>query len=399
MSTIKIDPQKRGKKEEPNSFTFALTFLATAGTIIYALYNYFQRSTLDDSLFRPVMAFTITLLVFSFFLIIYVLIIGISTVLKYDEKNKLTDKANNVYKISFLIGIFSLLNPISYFIYNILAPNNPAANYPSLVWITKIHFWIILIIIYYLFYLLYIIYFSIAKIKNILYGIIIEIVFVFWYIKASIFKLNPINLGLLLLFCGLVLSIILYKVLFKIIAKIKNILKEIIIIIEGVFFISISWYINASIFNLNPFNSGPLSWGLVLLLVIIICSVVIKKNYDVKGFEIIRLGIFITLFISLLSISTYVPDLFQSKAVINLDNNIYYNNSTPIPVSIEITGRRTNSSIYLNKSSGNKLIQIDEFALGPNYNDTHIFGKIKYYLAMFLVLEDIIFLLTLPTQI
>lgn len=54
---------------------------------------------------------------------------------------------------------------------------------------------------------------------------------------------------------------------------------------------------------------------------------------------------------------SYVPIsvLFQGRVEINMDNE-YYKDSTPIPVSIEITGRRTESTITLyKKNSVNEL--------------------------------------------
>jgi hypothetical protein len=53
----------------------------------------------------------------------------------------------------------------------------------------------------------------------------------------------------------------------------------------------------------------------------------------------------------------------------------YYKDGTPIPISIEITGRRTDSTIDLyHTNSTNNLIQIDHITLGTNRTDTNISG-------------------------
>ncbi len=56
-------------------------------------------------------------------------------------------------------------------------------------------------------------------------------------------------------------------------------------------------------------------------------------------------------------------------------DNIYYKNSSPIPVSIEITGVNDELSIHLNKSYAKGLIQIDNITLGPNNKDEKISGN------------------------
>lgn len=51
------------KENNIDGFKFAITFLAAVGTIVYALYIYFQTSVLDNSFFIPVMGLTNILLI------------------------------------------------------------------------------------------------------------------------------------------------------------------------------------------------------------------------------------------------------------------------------------------------------------------------------------------------
>ncbi len=108
----------------------------------------------------------------------------------------------------------------------------------------------------------------------------------------------------------------------------------------------------------------PCPFYISLLIVIVFIWLV---GYTFDKCECLIISLFLILvgigfFISYIPISV----LFQGHVEINMDNK-YYKDSTPmIPVSIEITGRRTESTIYLyNKSS-----EIDNITLETNRNGT-----------------------------
>ena len=54
-----------------------------------------------------------------------------------------------------------------------------------------------------------------------------------------------------------------------------------------------------------------------------------------------------------------------------------YKNGNPIIVSIGVTGRNSESIIYLNKISENKLNPIDQITLGPGHKDEKFYGNNK----------------------
>ncbi len=114
--------------------------------------------------------------------------------------------------------------------------------------------------------------------------------------------------------------------------------------------------------------------GQIFFLVLLIlggafcCTTLIKNIYFLI---ILVLAFLLTVFL----FDPVIPVLFQGHVDINMDNK-YYKNNDVIPVPIEITGRKTNSTIYLyNISKTNELNQIDRFDLGPNRNETNIFGE------------------------
>ncbi len=255
--------------ENKDSFKFAVTFLTALGAIVTGLYYFFQNSVLDISLFLPVMALTISLLISSFLFIGYILVKGLSP-----EYEKLHNK-QRIKEIR-----FRELAPILYVSAFIIGATSAIYSIVSIIWV-------------------------ISTLKY-SYGI-------FW----------------LLIITFVILTISLFK----------NILKE-----------------NKIIF------------------VFVMVS---------------------TLILNLLFLYSYLPisPLFQGRVEIKMDN-IYYKNEYPqIPITIEITGQKTDSSIYLyNKSSANKLNQIDKLTLVTNHNKLsnisgyneilmgNVFASGKYYI-------------------
>ncbi len=225
---------------ENSSFKFALTFLAAVGTILYAVYNYFQTKSIHLSWFSYVVASITILLIASFFIIAYVLVKGMTLEVKHPQKViNLNKFANDFYLMAFLMGISLLPYPV-------------------------------------------------------------------------------INLLL---------------VRFQISIPYKDIL-------------------------------------IYLLIGFIIVLTFFKFFKKWENKFIIYFAIFIFAFIVL---NDPISVLFRGNVEINMDN-IYYKNSSLIPVSIEITGVNDELSIDLCKSSANKLIPIGNITLGPNHKYENIYG-------------------------
>ncbi len=88
---------------------------------------------------------------------------------------------------------------------------------------------------------------------------------------------------------------------------------------------------------------------------------------------IIMLGVFIIVWaVTFPSMLNYM----NGQVTIDVAGNNYRNNS-PIIVSIGVTGRNSESIIYLNNISENKLNQIDKITLGPGHKDENISGNNK----------------------
>lgn len=115
--------------ENPDSFKFAITFLAAVGTILYAVYNYFQIKSIHISWFSYVMDFTTILLVSSFFIMAYILLKGITIEVKDPQKVIILNKiAKDVYIMAFLMGILFLVSPGINFISVRFQTSNPYKN-------------------------------------------------------------------------------------------------------------------------------------------------------------------------------------------------------------------------------------------------------------------------------
>jgi glucan phosphoethanolaminetransferase (alkaline phosphatase superfamily) len=130
-----------GQKSD-RGFKFILTFLTAVGTIIYTSYYYFQTSTLDDTLFRPVMAFITTLVIFSFFLITYVLINGFCPLVEDHQMIKNLIKKIDISEVDKGITLTIILIWLALSIYEILNIIFVAIGRP---FISFLLFWIIIL--------------------------------------------------------------------------------------------------------------------------------------------------------------------------------------------------------------------------------------------------------------
>ena len=238
------------ENEKSEGFNFAVTFLATFGTIIYATYIYFQNNAVDAFQYAFASAIIVVLIILSILLIIYLSIKAFLMEVKDDDlKEDIQKLTSYIYKTSFLISMALLM--IIIVVFSI---------------ITEIEGFITLTII------------SL---------IIFYILFMYYYLKRGKSR------------------------------QYKDILVE---FISGIFILIV----------LTLFLWSPL--------------------YDVV-----------------------LRSPLQGHVTINMDST-YSKNITQIPVTIEVTGRNTESIIYLNNIYENKLTPIDKITLGPGHKDENIFG-------------------------
>ena len=121
---------KRKMDEETNGFKFAITLLATIGTILYWSYNYFQIMPVEFYNYALVAGIIAVLMVLSIFLIFYILIKGFSMEIQDAKlKNAFEKYASYVYLLSFftsittfifIVGSFALLPITEYALYIML---------------------------------------------------------------------------------------------------------------------------------------------------------------------------------------------------------------------------------------------------------------------------------------
>ncbi len=108
------------QEEEKSGFKFALTALTALGTIIYVIYNFFQNTSVDDTVYT----FTLTIipvLVLSIILfIVYVLIKGFSLEVQGTSKKNMEKWASEFYLIAFWITILAFILYFSVFLQAIL---------------------------------------------------------------------------------------------------------------------------------------------------------------------------------------------------------------------------------------------------------------------------------------
>lgn len=121
---------KRKMDEKTDGFKFAITLLATIGTILYGSYNYFQIMPVEFYNYALVAGIIAVLMVLSLFLIFYILIKGFSMEIQDAKlKNAFEKYASYVYLLSFftsmmtfifIVGSFALLPITEYALYIML---------------------------------------------------------------------------------------------------------------------------------------------------------------------------------------------------------------------------------------------------------------------------------------
>ena len=106
---------------DAGGFRFAVTLLASLGTILYAVYVYLQNTPVDAFLFRLLCGFIAVALILVFSLLFYLLIKGYLMEVQSDSEDKqdysklkyrLTKMASQVYMISFFVFTLLLVSTV-----------------------------------------------------------------------------------------------------------------------------------------------------------------------------------------------------------------------------------------------------------------------------------------------
>lgn len=108
------------ENEKIDGFKFAVTLLTALGTIIYALYAYFQNNAVDNNLYTSSLGLITILLISALLIIAYISVKGFSVEVKdNDQKENLEKLASNIYLITFLMGFIASIYIISFFLLTI----------------------------------------------------------------------------------------------------------------------------------------------------------------------------------------------------------------------------------------------------------------------------------------
>jgi hypothetical protein len=109
------------EEEKSDGFKFALTALTALGTIIYIIYNYFQNTSVDDTVYTFTLTIIPVLIVSIILFIVYVLIKGFSMEMQNPWQKKNMEKlASKFYLIALWITILAFILFFSVFLQAIL---------------------------------------------------------------------------------------------------------------------------------------------------------------------------------------------------------------------------------------------------------------------------------------
>lgn len=308
-----------GRKDEngKDGFKFAITAITALVTFSYLSYNYFQNTAVNGNLYSVGLVIITTVVVSILILLFYIFIKGLAIELQDScQKEKLEKLASDIFRKFFLIGLIL-------FIYSSL----------------------------------------------------------FYYMYTSILYHNEIDINIIYIILVLVAVFSLY--LHNKYMKRSSL--DIFIIEEN---IKQSW---------NKFNSDKqdsfinkilISIGNTLVPIrnMIMAKIISIKPHHPKLYRyLLNLGIdtgrtkFVTfclfeIFMLYLIVFLVIASLMPGDALIDI-GSIHYK-STPIPVSIKITGPDTGLSINLLKENyEHNLTQIDQIKLEPFHNPNTIFGN------------------------
>jgi MFS family permease len=277
--------------EESGGFKFAITLLATFGTIIYASYTYFQNNAVDNYFYVVIVGVILSLLISSIFLIGYILVRGYSMEVEEPAKTSWKNFASDIYSITFQVGLMQLLLIIGLF----LLIRFVGSLFYAIVYL-------LVVIFSYLFF---------YELKSCFLKFLDRLKLLILNLPEKI-KNIPVNfrVGAMILF--LIISTFLLIIIDR--SYSYAIVYWLVVIFSYLFFDRLK-----PLQSLNPFEK--------------------KKEIMV---------IFITLILLVVWTILYTPmfGVIQGRVTIDM-NSIYNKNDEQIPVYIEVTGRNDNASIEL----------------------------------------------------
>ncbi len=107
-------------REETDGFKFAITALTAIGTLLFAVYSYFQTTSIDINYYEPIVGIFSVALILLIFLILYIIIKGYSFELQSKDakiKERNNKRASLIYLMAFLIFIMLLTNVSLIFVF------------------------------------------------------------------------------------------------------------------------------------------------------------------------------------------------------------------------------------------------------------------------------------------
>lgn len=108
---------EKPRSNETDGFKFAVTVVATFGTIIYATYTYLQNAPVDNNFYLLVSVLIPVALILVAALIIYILVKGYSMeVQNTNQKERLEKRASYIYSMAFFVFTALLIFTVCLFI-------------------------------------------------------------------------------------------------------------------------------------------------------------------------------------------------------------------------------------------------------------------------------------------
>lgn len=327
-----------GDDEKSKDNTVVVTLLVAFGTILYASYSYFQIRAVDNNLYVTSIGVISVLLITSLFLIAYIIVKGYSIESKDPEKITMEKIASNIHFLAFWAGTTALLF-VGFTFYSFFTQPD----------------WDIVILTCYIFYSETII-FALAYL---------------YLVRTYLFTWDEIpgnSDSRLIEFLSQNFCIDWVKK-----AHVEKLYNDTIIKVSTEYnFLSLS--LNSQITKANlKIDDGTTDEFIIRKRHGKLNIYKRKLHYSETLIFIFMLIIFVIAWsVTFTSMLNYM----NGQVTIDVAGNNYKNGS-PIIVSIEVTGRNSESIIYLNNISENKLNQIDKITLGPRHKDENIYGNNK----------------------
>lgn len=326
-----------GDDEKSDDNNVVITLLVAFGTILYASYSYFQTRAIDNNLYVISIGLISVLLITSLFLIAYIIVKGYSMEAIDPEKINLEKIASNIHFLAFWAGTTSsFVIGVTFYLF-IAQPNRDIAILAS-----------------YIFYIEMLI----------LASVYLSLVRTYLFTWDEIDEIPGNGNRKLIEFLSQNFSIDWVKK-----AHIEKLYNDTIIKVSTKYnFLSLSLNSQKTKANLK-IDDGTTD------------EFIVRKRHgklniykrQLHSSETLIFFIMLIVFVIAWSVTyTSMLNYMNGQVTIDIAGNNYKN--SPIIVSIGVTGRNSESIIYLNNISENKLNQIDKITLGPGHKDENISG-------------------------